>query len=321
MLNKKDVQIFDDLINIFPEKLKKFLYELPAEIKASALEIRVNKKIRIFYEKSFILLETEVSAEDISEIFKKLCNYSVYSFQEQLKNGFVTFSGGHRVGVASSAVLQNGEITGIKEISSLNLRIAREFKNCSKNIYEIIKESSKGALIVGPPLSGKTTILRDLARLFSSENKVTIVDERFEIAACSEGTAQMDVGSSEVLSGFPKSEGILRAVRCLSPNVIICDEIGTFKEAKAINETLNSGVKIIASIHALSEKEILKKPQILWLLFSGAFEKIVILSSALIGNAEKILEASEVVRSEDFRNNFSCFFRGNGGNDFLALQP
>ena len=319
MLNKKDVQIFDDLINIFPEKLKKFLYELPAEIKASALEIRVNKKIRIFYEKSFILLEPEVSAEDISEIFKKLCNYSVYSFQEQLKNGFVTFSGGHRVGVASSAVLQNGEITGIKEISSLNLRIAREFKNCSKNIYEIIKESSKGALIVGPPLSGKTTILRDLARLFSSENKVTIVDERFEIAACSEGTAQMDVGSSDVLSGFPKPEGILRAVRCLSPNVIICDEIGTFKEAKAINETLNSGVKIISSIHALSEKEILKKPQILWLLFSGAFEKIVILSSALIGNAEKILEASEVVRSEDFRNNFSCFFRGNGWNNFLAL--
>lgn len=319
MLNKKDVQIFDDLINIFPARLKKFLYELPYEIKASALEIRVNKKIRVFYEKSFILLDPEVLVEDIDEIFKKLCNYSVYSFQEQLKNGFVTFSGGHRVGIASSAVLENGEITGIKEISSLNLRIAREFKNCSKNIYEIIKQSSKGALIVGAPLSGKTTILRDLARLFSNENKVTIVDERFEIAACSEGKAQMDVGSSDVLSGFPKSTGILRAVRCLSPNVIICDEIGTFEESKAINETLNSGVKIIASIHALNEKEILKKPQILWLLHSGAFEKIVILSSDLIGNPEKILEASEVVRSEDFRNNFSCFFRGNGWNDFLAL--
>lgn len=320
MLNKKDVQIFNDLINIFPERLKNFLYELPGEIKASALEIRVNKKIRIFYKKSFISLDVEVSVEDISEIFKKLCNYSVYSFQEQLKNGFVTFLGGHRVGIASSAVLENGEITGIKEISSLNLRIAREFKNCSKNIYEIIKESSKGVLIIGPPLSGKTTILRDLARLFSSENKVTIVDERFEIAACSEGKAQMDVGSSDVLSGFPKPEGILRAVRCLSPNVIICDEIGTFKEAKAIKETLNSGVKIIASIHALNEKEILKKPQILCLLHSGAFGKIVILSSVLIGNAEKILEVSEVVRSEDFRNNFSCFFRGNGWNDFLALQ-
>ena len=321
MPNKKDVKIFDDLINIFPDRLKSFLFAVPDEIKSAALEIRINKKIRVFCEKSFVLLSPEVSAQDISEIFKKLCGYSVYSFQEQLKSGFVTFPGGHRVGIASSAVLENGEITGIKEISSLNLRIAREFKNCSKNIYEIIKISSKGALIVGSPLSGKTTILRDLARLFSSENKVTIVDERFEIAACNEGEAQMDVGSSDVLSGFPKSEGILRAVRCLSPNVIICDEIGTSKEAKAINEALNSGVKVIASIHASSEKEIFKKPQILWLLYSGAFEKIIILSSTSIGNVEKILEVSEVVQSEDFRNNFSCFCRGNGWNDFLAAQP
>lgn len=320
MPNKKDVKIFNDLINIFPERLKSFLFTIPDEIKSAALEIRVNKKIRVFCEKSFFSLDPEVSVQDISEIFKKLCNYSVYSFQEQIKNGFVTFLGGHRVGIASSAVLENGQITGVKEISSLNLRIAREFKNCSKNIYEIIKVSSKGALIVGPPLSGKTTILRDLARLFSSESKVTIVDERFEIAACNEGKAQLDVGSSDVLSGFPKSEGILRAVRCLSPNVIICDEIGTLKEAKAINEALNSGVKVIASIHASSEKEILKKPQILWLLCSGAFEKIIILSSVSIGNIEKILEVSEVARSEDFRNNFSCFCRGNGWNDFLAAQ-
>lgn len=321
MPNKKDVKIFNDLINIFPERLKSFLFAIPDEIKSMALEIRINKKIRIFCEKSFISLDPEVSGQDISEIFKKLCNYSVYSFQDQLKNGFVTFFGGHRVGIASSAVMENGKITGIKEISSLNLRIAKEFKNCSKNIYEIIKESSKGALIVGPPLSGKTTILRDLARLFSSESKVTIVDERFEIAACNEGKAQMDVGSSDVLSGFPKPEGILRAVRCLSPNVIICDEIGTFKEAKAINEALNSGVKVIASIHASNEKEILKKPQILWLLHSGAFEKIIVLSSVLIGNAEKILEVNEVSQSEDFRNNFSCFCRGNGWNDFLVAQP
>ena len=321
MPNKKDVKIFNDLINIFPERLKSFLFAIPDEIKSMALEIRINKKIRIFCEKSFISLDPEVSGQDISEIFKKFCNYSVYSFQDQLKNGFVTFFGGHRVGIASSAVMENGKITGIKEISSLNLRIAKEFKNCSKNIYEIIKESSKGALIVGPPLSGKTTILRDLARLFSSESKVTIVDERFEIAACNEGKAQLDVGSSDVLSGFPKSEGILRAVRCLSPNVIICDEIGTLKETKAINEALNSGVKVIASIHASSEKEILKKSQILWLLYSGAFEKIIILSNVSIGNIEKILEVSEVARSEDFRNNFSCFCRGNGWNDFLVEQP
>ena len=131
----------------------------------------------------------------------------------------------------------------------------------------------------------------------------------------------MDVGSSDVLSGFSKPEGILRAVRCLSPNVIICDEIGTFKEAKAINEALNSGVKVVASIHALGEKEILKKPQVLLLLYSGAFEKIIILSSVLIGNVEKILEVNEVVRSEDFRNNFSCFCGWNGRNGFLAAQP
>ena len=147
--------------------------------------------------------------------------------------------------------------------------------------------------------SGKTTIIRDLARKISSFeelklSKTCIIDERMEIASCRNGKTQFDVGFSDVLTGVPKSVGILQAVRCLSPNIIICDEIGTNEEALAIKSALNSGVKIIATIHAFGVDDFLKKPQSMALINSGAFEKIIFLDDKNFGKIKEICKVGDL---------------------------
>lgn len=312
---KSYIQNFNKLIEVMPENISCALYQLSNELKIQAQEIRIriNKPIEIISPEKSYFIGSVLNRRNIDDIFKSICSGSVYSFQNQIKNGFITFKGGHRVGIASSVVIENGQIHNIRDITSFNIRIAREFKGCSENIYNTIKNDVRGTLIVGTPSSGKTTLLRDLARTISlkSHSKVTIVDEKSEIAAVFEGEPQMDVAMCDILTGFSKGTGILRAVRCLSPDVIICDEIGNSDDAQAINQSLNSGVKVIASIHAKDERELVKKPQALILINSGAFEKIIFLrSSKFPGEVSKIIKVGELLSDETNRHYF-CNHFGN----------
>lgn len=309
---EKEVHInnFNNLIAVFPRNIQNKLYNLPDDIKQSAQEIRVNTNLKLICEnKKIINLNLSITLNEINEIFKNICKNSAYSFQEQLKQGFINFKGGHRIGISSSAIIENGKISGIKDITSLVFRIAKEYKYCARSLYKFLDNLKSGVLIVGTPFSGKTTLLRDIARHLSKKEKVVIIDERYEIAANYQGNIQMDIAESEVLSGFPKNLGILRAIRCLSPEIIICDEIGDLKETICIKETFNSGVKIIASIHAKDEMEILKKPQSLILLNSGAFEKLVILKPYSIGEIYKIIDVGDFLNDKNNRNTFNNYIR------------
>ena len=306
----RNVQDFNDIVSNFNPKIRNSLIALPNEIKKEIQEIcvRVNSSIVIITSKKSFFLGSEgnlspensksfvVSQNDILETFKILCNFSIYSFQNQIKNNFITLKGGHRVGICGTAIIDGEKIINISDISSINFRISKEIIGCSDKIFEKLGLNLGGTLIVGPPASGKTTILRDIARKLSNtyENgqliKVSIVDERREIAAVYQGVPQKDVGFSDILNGFPKSEGIMRALRALSPRIIICDEIGNNEDADAIRKSLNCGVGIIASVHAESAEEISKSEKIKNILNSGAIKNVVLLDK---GKIKEIFEVEQ----------------------------
>lgn len=194
-----------------------------------------------------------VTEGDILRGMELITRSSVYAYEDEIRNGYVTLSGGHRVGICGDAVLSSGKISQIRKVHSLNYRIAREVIGCSDSIINSIISAGqiKNTLLVSPPMYGKTTMLRDIARSLSLMGKrVCIVDERGEIAACTTGLPSFDLGANcDVLSGAPKAEGMLFLLRSMAPDVIITDEIGDIADFEAITEIKKRGVKIITSLH------------------------------------------------------------------------
>ena len=221
-----------------------------------------------------------VSEEQINLSFKRMCNYSIYAYQDQINNGFITLKGGHRVGICGTAIEKNNEIINITKITSLNIRICHFISHVADElISSLLKEKLRSILICGCPGSGKTTLLRDLVNQIADGKlgkfyNISVIDERFEIAY---GFLNCPI---DVFGGYTKSKGMMMALRTMSPDIIVCDEIGTNQEVEAISNALNSGVKFIATIHADSEDDVYKKTQIKKLLSFGAFDSIVILDSS-----------------------------------------
>ncbi len=281
------------------------LCSLPMEFQCRVCEIRLRagKPLSLVtFDGSFYISSTgrltgltniqlfTVSIADIKESFNRLCDFSVYSFSKDIQNGFITVSGGHRAGIYGTAVYDNGKITGVRDIGGINMRVAREFEGCADEIMTKLQGQYGNFLVCGAPSTGKTTLLRDVARIISNEKykKVAIVDERGEIAAVNHGEAQNNVGiNTDVLDGYLKSQGIEQAVRTLSPDVIICDEIGSDKDIQAVKNGVNSGVQFISAVHSTSMEEFKNKENLFSLLNTGAFSKIVFLCS---GEACKIKE-------------------------------
>lgn len=239
-----------------------------------------------------------VSAADVKESFQRICEYSVYSYSKNISAGFVTVGGGHRAGLYGTAVYDSSGISGVRDIGGINLRISREYKGCAAQLTsELFSENLQGFLLCGAPSTGKTTMLRDISRLVSDTlfKKVAVIDERGEIAAVSKGQPQNDVGlNTDVLDGYRKSEGIMQAVRTLSPQLIICDEIGSADDYEAVHFGINSGVAFAAAIHASNEAELKNKPAITELIRCGAFGKIAFLQSGKPCCVEKIINAAEL---------------------------
>ena len=202
---------------------------------------------------SMKICSEKLDGSDIAEYFTEICRYSIHSYQNEIAEGFVTLDGGQRVGICGTTVRENGRITFIKDISGLNIRVAHAAVGCSDEIFEQAGECSM--IIAGKPMSGKTTILRDLARRLGQRRRVTVIDSRGEIAAVVHGVPSFDIGlNTDVLSGCEKSEGIMLALRSMNPEFIICDELAHDEEA--VEQALFCGVKIIASAHSGSLSEL-----------------------------------------------------------------
>ena len=230
-------------------------------------------------------LDRKVTAEEIAECIKSFCHYSLHSYERELREGFITLKGGHRAGFCGSAVLHNDHIDTVKNITSINIRIAREITGAADPLEQTVFDSNfRGLIIAGKPMSGKTTVLRDLCRIIGSRNKLAVIDTRSEIAAAYNGQPQNDIGIyTDVLNGYPRSEGMEIAIRTLSPEYIACDEITGESDFAALS--LNSGVKLIFTAHWVDMDQARNTP----LAKSGAISHIVLLGGRLGQITERLV--------------------------------
>ncbi len=234
-------------------------------------EVRFNcgHRIELVTENKSIFIGKRIFAKEIADIFAALCEYSVHTYKNEICEGFITAEGGFRVGICGTAIYEKGEIIGIKDISALNIRIPHEIFGAADKILPF---ANRGMLIIGSPCSGKTTLLRDIAKQLSNAYHVLIVDERREIAGIYRGETSFNIGRATVLNGFYKSDGIKTAARSMAPDIIICDEFGDEKDLSSAVFAMKSGVSIIASMHAFDKEDFLSKPFVPAILKSGIFK-------------------------------------------------
>ena len=245
--------MFYDIFIFFPYSLSKVLKTNIGEEYESLEEIRlrVNQNIILKYNNKEVIIDNKVMSKEILETLQIISENSIYSYQKEIAEGYITLRGGHRVGITGSCVIENGKVININYISSLNFRISRQIIGCSNNmIKEIIDKGNKevlSTLILSLPGSGKTTLLRDIIRNISNGNSflegqtVGVVDERGELASIYKGIPQNDVGlRTDVLSNIPKSIGIKMLIRSMAPQVIAVDEIGNINDVEAIQDAISS---------------------------------------------------------------------------------
>lgn len=225
--------------------------------------------------------------ELIRELLGMFSGHSLYAYEEEIRQGFITIEGGHRVGLAGRVVMDGKNIKTMKDISCLNIRLAHEKTGCSDRLlpwlYDVSKEPYS-TLFLSPPGAGKTTMLRDVIRQISDGNElapgmpVSVVDERSELGACWRGTPQCDLGRrTDVMDGCPKELGMTMMIRSMAPRVLAVDEIGTREELAAMREVMKCGCHILATAHADTIEDIEKKPVLSQMAGEGMFERYVVL--------------------------------------------
>ncbi len=233
-----------------------------------------------------------VSKKLLDEAVERITKSSIYSVREEIRNGYITIEGGHRVGIAGTAVTDNGCVEFIKDISAVNIRIASEVLGAADEVIgDIVSDGIvNSTLIISPPCTGKTTMLRDIARQLSYLGyAVAIADERCEIAAMYEGKSAFDLGNlTTVLDNCPKDRAMMMLLRSMAPDVIITDEIGTERDIEAIRTIINSGVGVIATVHGRDIKQIMRRKALSEV--AAMFDRVIILSRRCgIGTVEEIV--------------------------------
>ncbi len=292
---------FESAIKIFPESLRSILLKVPTKIKQCTQEIRlrVGQAVCLGYNghEQYITPQGEVCVTDnnalicsdvwIQQTVDTLCGGSFYAHQEEWKNGFLTTSDGCRVGIAGTALTEQGKIVGYRDITALCVRVAREHQGCAQSLLPYLYDGKVHSLLLcGEPSGGKTSILRDAIRLLKNERlSVSVVDERGELSR--------NVAGCDVLKFASKVGGLEQAIRCLAPQVVAFDELGGKEEWEAIKEGMLRGVPTVTSVHCANPQELLYRDGA-ELLYHGIFEYIVVLKGrAKPGTIDKIYKTKE----------------------------
>ncbi|MGM0471570.1 MAG: stage III sporulation protein AA [Bacillota bacterium] len=311
-------QITTEIKPLLAANLRQILNRVDDQILAAVEEIRlrVNQPLILNLHQEEVLITAQggvtesyqaayqTTKADINESINLMTNSSLYALEEELKEGYLTLPGGHRVGFVGEVITSNNQIELIKNFSGLNIRLSTAVIGAADNIIQqIIKHRSSiyNTLVISPPQCGKTTLLRDLIRQLSTgvkqvSFKVGVVDERGELGGSYQGIAQNQLGPrTDLLANCPKSAGMMLLIRSMSPEVIVTDEIGSRRDVQAISEAINAGVKIITSVHGTNLAEIKERPNLRQMLERNYFQRFIILSRRRgPGTVEQILCGEQV---------------------------
>lgn len=285
----------EEILRYMPPSINGILKSYLGNSGINEIRLRADKNLILRFNAREIITEYVVRVEDILNILLSISKNSIYSIQNDINNGFLTIVGGHRVGVTGEVVLENGKIKNIKNISSMNIRIAREIKGAANKLINLVlaDKGINNTLIVSPPGVGKTTMLRDLVRQVSNFGKnVALIDERGEIASVYNGKAMLDVGTrTDVMSFCPKHIGINLVTRSMGPDVIATDEIGNALDVEAIKSAALSGVNLIFTMHGKDISDLKRNREIKKIIEEGYFDIIVFLSNReKVGTIDKVLK-------------------------------
>lgn len=287
----------DEILAVLPERLRGSLLSLARTTIENVEEIRlrIERPVEIVVsgkplfprENGKTLVMTH---SDASHLLNKISQFSLYALDDELQQGFITIRGGHRIGICGKVITEKGAVKRIRDISSFNIRVARQKIGAADRLTSYLYEAGwKSTLIIGAPQTGKTTLLRDIARKIASGDrkkglspqKVGIVDERSEIAGSLKGVPRHDLGLRvDVLDRCPKAEGMMMMIRSMSPDVLVVDEIGRKEDIEAIFEAIHAGVALIATVHASALSSVIKRPMIRPLLAEKVFDRYVELQRA-----------------------------------------
>lgn len=261
------------------------------------IRLRAGRPMELDYGNAYCRRFGMVRKEDVEEMLNYLTGYSLYAYEEELRQGFFTISGGHRVGVVGHVSMEDrgdGKIAAIGEFGGLNIRIARERKGIALPLMERLREgdSIRNTLILSAPGEGKTTLLRDVIRILSdgadgrAPRKVSLADERSEIAACCHGIPQKDVGArTDVLDNCPKRQGMEMLLRSMSPQIIAADELGE-EDIPVLERIFNCGCRLIGTVHAETIDELRERKGMQEILDQNWIKRFVVIRRGAEGQRD-----------------------------------
>ena len=295
------------IIRVLSESVQKIIEQERMDFsELQEIRLRIGQPVTVLYQNEELILPTiknkkkRLGKQEMKETIEHISNYSLYAYEHELKQGFITIEGGHRVGMAGQVIMEGGKIKNMKYISSINIRVSHEVLDCANKIFPYITYNKQmyHTLIISPPRCGKTTLLRDVIRQISDGNRwikgctVGVVDERSELGGCYLGVIQNNLGMrTDILDRCPKADGMIMLIRSMAPQVVAVDEIGAKEDVHAIEYAMHCGCKMLATAHGDSMEEICKKPIFEKLIREKRFERYVILSNRYrLGGIEAVYD-------------------------------